>query len=113
MRIIYSYCLRYSQPAFYAVVALINPINPSFIVDMRITPADNTEISQPTKFTIIGIFRDGHIANITLNCQILKNNDNLKILADVIVPQKTGECKLSITYGTVTKIITYKVKVAA
>ena len=111
MRIIYSYCLRYSAPAFYEVIALINPINPSFIVDMQITPVDNTEISLPTKFTIIGIFRDGHTANITLNCQILKNNDNLRVLADVLLPQKTGECRLSITYGSVTKIINYKVKV--
>ena len=110
-RNIYSYCMKYDKNAFYEVVGLVNPINEAYIKDMRITPANNTEINQPTKFTIIGIFMNGHTADITLSCQIMKSNNNLKIIADVLIPQSSGECKLSITYGAITRVITYMAKV--
>ncbi len=106
-RIIYSYCLKYSQSAFYAVVGLINPIQPNYIKDMLIAPPDDTVINAPTKLTVTGVFVDNVTADITLACQITKNNNNLKVIGDVLIPNKNGDCTLTITYGSITKQVTY------
>lgn len=110
-RIIYSYCLAYNSNAFYDVVGLINPIQPAYIKDMVIAPPDGTTISTPTKLTVTGIFIDGITSEITTSCQIMRNNDNLRIVADVLIPWKDGDCTLTITYGNVTKSVTYTVQV--
>jgi hypothetical protein len=74
---------------------------------MLIAPPDGTVINTPTKLTVTGVFIDGITAEITLACQITKNNDNLKVIGDVLVPNKNGECTLTITYGSITKQVTY------
>lgn len=106
-RIIYSYCLCYSQDAFYAVVGLINPIQPAYIKDLIIQPASATVINLPTKLTVTGIFIDGVMAEVTLSCQINKNNNCLSIVGDVLIPKQSGICTLIIKYGDITKTITY------
>ncbi|MBP9741892.1 MAG: hypothetical protein KBD37_00875 [Burkholderiales bacterium] len=106
-RIIYSYCLKYSEAAFYKVIGLINPIQPSYIQDMLITPENGSIINTPIKLTVIGVFVDGVTAEITLMCQIIKSNNNLKIIGDVLVPNKNGECTLTISYGSITQAVTY------
>lgn len=111
-RIIYSYCLKYSEPAFYKVIGLINPIQPEYIKDILIAPPDGTVISVLTKFTLTGVFIDGISADITLSSQIKKDNDNLKVIGDVLIPNKNGECTLTISYGEVTKTVTYISKVS-
>ncbi|MDQ5921014.1 MAG: hypothetical protein QG673_1070 [Pseudomonadota bacterium] len=106
-RIIYSYCLRYSPSAFYEVLGLINPVQQNYIKEMLITPPNGTTINIPTKLTVTGVFVDDVTAEITLSCQILKNNDNLKIVGDVLIPNKNGDCTLTITYGNITQTVTY------
>lgn len=106
-RVIYSYCLKYADSAFYKVVGLINPIQPAYIKDMLITPADNAAISVPTKLTVTGIFIGNISAEITLGCQISKNNDNLRLINDVLIPNKNGKSTLTISYGSITRIVAY------
>lgn len=111
-RIIYSYCLKYSQTAFYEVIGLINPIQPNYIKDMLITPQNDAVINAPTKLTVTGVFIDGITSEITLSCQITKSNNNLKVIGDVLVPNKNGDCMLTITYGSITRTVTYVCEVS-
>ncbi|MFO0319294.1 MAG: hypothetical protein ACK5Z5_02680 [Neisseriaceae bacterium] len=106
-RIIYSYCLQYNQLAFYKVIGLINPIQPNYIKDIQIEPSNNAVINVPTRLIVTGIFIDNVTADITLACQISKDNDNLKIVGDVLIPNQNGQCKLTISYGSITKTVTY------
>jgi hypothetical protein len=106
-RIIYSYCLQYNESAFYKVTGLVNPIQPNYIQDMLISPANDTLINQPTKLIVTGVFIAGITADITLSCQIVKNNTNLKLIGDVLVPNTNGDCTLTVTYGDITKSVTY------
>lgn len=111
-RIIYSYCLKYSELTFYNVVGLINPIQPNYIKDMLIVPSNDNIIKLPTKLTVTGIFIDGVTADITLACQITKSNNNLKIVGDVMLPNANGDCTLTISYGSITKTVTYNSEVS-
>ena len=107
MRIIYSYCLKYDELAFYKVIGLINPIQPNYIQEMIVTPSNGAVIDIPTKLIVTGVFIDGVTADIILYCEIIKNNNSLYLISDVLVPNKAGRCSLTITYGDITQTVTY------
>jgi hypothetical protein len=106
-RIIYSYCLQYNELAFYKSIGLINPIQPEYIKDMQVAPADESIVNKPTRLIVIGVFINNVTADITLACQISKSNNNLKIVGDVLIPNSNGDCKLTISYGSIAKTVTY------
>lgn len=107
LRIIYSYCLRYDENAFYEVVGLVNPINKVYVQGIIVAPDSGTTISEPTKLTVMAEFVGGVDKDVTLGCQIQKSNENLKVIGDVMVPNKSGPCELTITYSDFIKTVNY------
>lgn len=107
LRIIYSYCLRYDENAFYEVVGLVNPINKVYVQGITVAPNSGTTIKEPTKLTVMAEFVGGVDKDVTLGCQIQKSNENLKVIGDVMVPNKSGACELTITYSNFIKTVNY------